>query len=219
MNKFILQTSYETSRESSALHYEQIDHPEDYHVIYNMHNPKDIDGVPLGSVAFVEMKLGKQTPDYYPEWTKSAWHREIGIDNVTGDKVFIKPSDTYKRFDAFKTYKFLTETINKYEPVIASGVVCFVDEWRYYVANGKILCSWWYDGSDVTCEIDPNGPSELPFDIPEDFCGAIDMGYLDTGEFALVEVQHPYAIGWYGDHNDDKNYIKFLAEGWEYLTK
>ena len=173
-----IQKEYYDSREADAIRYSNaiiVDHHADGNV---------------GSVEYIESLLGEGVePNYYPEWTKSAWYREIGIDNVSSDKVFIKPSDAYKRFDAFETYKFLTETIDKYEPVIASSVVCFVDEWRYYIADGKILCSWWYDGSDATCENNPHGPSELPFDIPEDFCGAIDMGYLDTGEFALVEVQ------------------------------
>jgi hypothetical protein len=105
-------------------------------------------------------------------------------------------------------------------PYYVSDVVNFVDEWRYYYAKGKLLCSWWYSGNEKTCEDFPHGPQELE-GVPDDFHGAIDMGLLDTGDFAIVESQDPYAIGWYGEQNaeDIEKYYTFLEDGWKFLNK
>ena len=216
---FIIQQEQIGSRESIALKLLGT-----YPVIHHKNTDRvQQDYVYVGDVPFVEKIIGGRRPDYYPEWTRQAWHREIGphIENGTRDKLFIKPADRYKSFTGKveDVSKLAPDFFNFYYDVVMSDVVNFVNEWRYYIADGKILTSWWYQGDDMVCETDPHGPSELPFDIPEDFCGAIDMGMLDTGEFALVEVQHPYAIGWYGDHSDSDAYAEFLIKGWKYLQK
>jgi len=154
----------------------------------------------VGSVEWVESVIGPQIPDFYPTWTKGAWHRRI---MQTGPQ-FIKSASKYKKFEAF------------WDSVYLSGLVTFTDEWRHYCAGGKSLCSWWYQGDESTCAEDPNGPP-LPFGLPSRFCGAIDIGRLDSGEIALVEVQHPYAIGWYGEQGEAHLYLDFLLRGWQSL--
>lgn len=160
----------------------------------------DPDQLHVGSVEFVESVIGAQKPDFYPDWTKSAWHRRIEKTELK----FVKSASRYKGFEAFT------------DSVYLSSPVDFVDEWRHYCINGVSRCSWWYQGNDATCDNDPNGPP-LPFDLPAGFCGAVDIGKLASGEIALVEVQHPYSIGWYGEQSDAQLYLEFLLAGWESL--
>lgn len=160
--------------------------------------PQDAD-ILVGSVEWIEQYIGQRTPDYYPEWTKDHWHRDI-----QKKELFIKSAVNYKKYPAFVDLVYTSEPVT------------FVEEWRHYVANGIDLCSWWYDGSEEVCDNDPHGP-KLPFTVPSDYCGAIDIGLLATGEIALVECHHPYAIGWYGDLDDSENYLKFLVSGFKSL--
>lgn len=162
----------------------------------------------IGSVEFLEAAIGQRIPNFYPDWTKSAWHRKIVI--FDDAPYFVKGISRYKNQGPFSGEPFI-------DYVAVSERVRFVDEWRYYVANGKVLCSWWYKGDDDDCDKCPNGP-ELPFDIPAEFCGAIDMGLRVNGELALVEVQHPYAIGWYGEMSQSDLYFKFMLEGAKFLS-
>lgn len=166
---------------------------------------RDENGIPFGSVEFVESIIGPKRPDYYPEWTRPAWHRKISTTPI-GWPCFVKPADRYKRFTGF------VADFPAGGECIHSEVVEFVDEWRHYVAGGVSLCSWWYQGNEATGDDDPHGPP-LPFEVPADFCGAVDIGRLSTGEIALVEVQHPYGIGWYGEQSQAKLYADFLAIG------
>lgn len=121
--------------------------------------------------------------------------------------VFVKSAVGYKDWPA--------KIIKKGEKLpdgklMISEVVNFVQEWRYYVANGKVLTTGWYDGPDE----DEPAP-DLNIKWPQYFCGAVDFGRLSTGEIALVESQDPFACGWYGD--DHKAYIEWLVKGWEYM--
>ena len=154
----------------------------------------------VGSVGFVEAVIGPRVPDFYPEWTRPAWHRSIEL-----RRAFVKSASGYKAREAFVDLVWISEP------------VAFVDEWRHYCVNGRSLCSWWYQGQEKTCEEDPHGPA-LPFELPEGFCGAVDVGRLDDERIALVEVQHPYSIGWYGEMSESADYATFLMEGWKTLV-
>lgn len=127
--------------------------------------------------------------------------------NYRRKDVFVKSAEEFK--------KWPPKIIKKGEPLpteylVISDVVQFVQEWRYYVANGEVLATGWYDGSN---EYEP--APELNIKWPKDFCGAVDFGRLSTGEIALVESQAPYACGWYGDNHDA--YIEWLIKGWSYM--
>lgn len=165
----------------------------------------------VGDVKWVEKIFGRHiTPNYYPDFLKSYLNRNVWQTNEwpLGKKVFIKPADHYKRFTGFVTnggYKG-----KKRPPYWCSDVVGFENEWRYYVADGKVLCGEWYYGDEEKC---PNAPN-IDIDIPKGFCGAIDMGMVDD-KLTLVEVNHPFSCGWYG--KDHGLYVEFLVCGWKSL--
>lgn len=171
---------------------------------------------PVGSCKFCEALLNKPvSPDYYPKWLTEHLHRKVWLEEKWPGKVgiFIKPADSYKKFTGFITHgKWAGKKGSG--PYWCSERVNFINEWRYYVANGEVLVSGWYAGNDHNATA-----PKLTMDIPKDYCGALDFGILDTGELALVEAQHPYAIGWYGDSSDNAKYVKFLVEGWKYMWK
>lgn len=154
----------------------------------------------VGSVEFIESIIGPWKPDFYPEWTRPAWFRSIR--QVSG---FVKSASHYKEIEPRVGDWWFSDPVN------------FTVEWRHYCADGASLCSWWYQGDEESCDQEEHGPP-LPFDLPAGFCGAVDIGRLDTGAIALVEVHHPYAIGWYGESRDAINYFRFLLRGWDYLT-
>jgi hypothetical protein len=171
--------------------------------------------IPCGTVEWCEKFLPKEkaTPDYYPEFLKDHLFRNVWKTNTWpwGQKVFIKPADFHKRFNG----KITTGTFKgkKRGPYWCSGIVSFTNEWRYYVADGKILVGEWYSGDEIN---EPDAPV-LNITIPEGYCGALDFGTLTTGELALVEAQPPYACGWYGKKH--ALFAEWLIKGWAYLTK
>jgi len=155
--------------------------------------PDDL--IPCGSVEWCMKSLGEidTTPNYYPDWLSSYFHRKIWQENKWPlQRVFIKPSDRDKRFTGFITSG--TYRKKKKPPFWCSEIVHFENEWRYYIARGKILCGEWYFGDEINT---PNAPT-LNLNIPPDYCGAVDFGMLTTGELALVEANSSFACGWYG---------------------
>jgi hypothetical protein len=225
MSVFYLQRQY-TGREANILRSSTNKHT--IHIVDSIDLYGDCSHTPIvGTVEWVEQNFKSFVPDYYPSWTEEIWHRKITKDprGLSARKQFVKPADRYKRFDArvlvFPDPK-CSQEINEFSfakgPFVFSEVVEFENEWRYYISNGKVLASWWYDGDEETSENDPNGPV-FPISIPDDYCGAVDLGILTTGELALVEAHHPYSIGWYGENTQEDRdiYLKFLSDGWNYL--
>jgi len=151
-------------------------------------------------------------PDHYPEFLQHLLYRKIWKEEkwpmIKG--LFIKPADKPKRFSARITNGSYRG--KKKGPYWCSEKVKFINEWRYYIINGKVEYVGWYLGDNEDME-----SPELKADIPTNWCGCIDMGYLSTGEFALVEAGAPYAIGWYGGFDNCEIYTNFLIEGWKYL--
>ena len=172
--------------------------------------PDDL--VPSGSVEWCLKSLDPYVPDYYPEWLSAHLHRKVWrTDKWPLEKVFIKPSDKDKRFTGFVTSG--TYRKKKKGPFWCSEIVQFENEWRYYIAEGRILCGEWYCGDDINMPAAP----ELDLDIPPGYCGAVDFGRLKTGELALVEANASFACGWYG--KKDELYMKWLVDGWNYIRK
>jgi hypothetical protein len=211
------------SKETAALRVACLNYPDNYTIKYYrkaIDVPKQ-DTIPAGSIPWVESCLGKPVkPDYYPEWTKSLWGRNIWTTNdwPTKKDIFIKPADKHKRFKA----RITTGTYKgkKKGPFICSEKVSFgSDEWRHYVANGKILATCWY--SEAEQEI----ISECPLDttltliayLPADYCGAVDTGTIG-GRSALVECNSPYSCGWYGSLTNGIIYAEWLIAGWKYIN-
>ena len=195
-----------------------------------------LNSIPIGSVQWCEKVYGKHTPDYYPDFLKDYLHRKIWkcqFKNIKeNDKpLFIKPSEDYKSWNGFVYSKNTSDIkIKDDEYIICSDVVHFINEWRYYIINGKVLESAWYDG-DISDEDvlkglakkSPKLPDKLLSILEENnYYGVIDMGEIMKDgklEFILVETCHPYAIGWYLESNSYKNYAKFLIESDKYLKK
>ena len=170
--------------------------------------------IPCGSVEWCLKSLGVVVPNYYPDWLSDHLYRKVWKeDSWPLYKVFIKPADRYKRFTGFVT----TGTYRKKRkpPFWCSEIIGFKNEWRYYIANGKILCGEWYAGDGINT---PQAPC-LNLNIPADYCGAVDFGQLETGEIALIEAQHPFACGWYGSSDTNELYIQWLIDGWDFMLR
>jgi hypothetical protein len=173
--------------------------------------PDDL--VPSGSVEWTQQQLGPIIkPDYYPTWVQPYLYRNIWESNewILGRKLFVKPADKYKRFTGFVTNG--TYRKKKKGPYVYSYVVKFDNEWRYYISNGKILAAEWYYGDEVNT---PDAP-ELSIEIPN-VCCAADFG-MCNGKLTCIEVQHPFACGWYGGVKLGKwEYIQWVIDGWIYM--
>ena len=177
--------------------------------------------IPCGKVEWCEHFLPKERtiPNYFPDFLQDRLCRKVWQTDKwpLGQKVFIKPADRHKRYDG----RITTGTYSKKKrgPHWCSEIVKFVNEWRYYVADGQVLAAEWYWGDEVNTP--PAPPLSLfQIDIPEDYCGALDFGTLSTGAFALVEANSPYACGWYGKVDGQSGvYAEWLAKGWQYLTR
>lgn len=178
--------------------------------------------VPVGDVPFCQSVMARQgiacpKPDFYPTWLSHWMHRMWTIreqsrmyeHNASG-KWFVKSADEFKVYPSR-----ILNPGNSWPSTgrfIVSEVVQFVQEWRYYVADGEVIATGWYDGND---EEEP--APELGIDWPAGFCGAVDFGRLSTGELALVESHPPFACGWYGE--DPELFVLWLIAGWESLKK
>lgn len=175
--------------------------------------------IPVGSVEFVESLLGQKAPNYYPAFLEKFFHREIYKSESLPEKVsFVKPADKHKRFTGKILHKGdLSEYVEegwKDGPYWISEIVYFKEEWRYYVANGKVLDAYWYLGEENELT-----PPKIDVSWPSDFCGAVDFGRLRNGKIALVENNLPYACGWYGPYEKGKIYAEWLKKGWEYINE
>jgi hypothetical protein len=170
---------------------------------------------PVGDVEFCEEIMRKQgieipKPDFYPTWLGHWMHRMYAIHRNEYPAViptFVKSAESYKEWPAK-----IVQPGEMYPTgmLCLSEVVTFTQEWRYYVANGEVVTTGWYDGSN-----DDEPAPELGIDWPVGFCGAVDFGRLDTGEIALVECHHPYACGHYSD--DNKAFVQWLIDGFNYM--
>ncbi len=170
--------------------------------------------IPSGSVEWCEkfIPVEKTIPDYYPDFLSKHLFRKVWKTDKwpLGMHVFIKPADRHKRFEGLITTGGYRK--KKRGPYWCSEIVTFVNEWRYYIADGRILSGEWYDGDGVNT---PDAP-DLNIEIPKGYCGALDFGRLTTGELALIEANSPYACGWYGKKSE--LYAEWVIKGWNYIN-
>lgn len=185
--------------------------------------------------------------DPYPEDLKRFLHRRVRlgtVGNLIGHREiyvmpkFVKPV-YIKEFNGF-VYDF-NKSIDEYDEhdreqveilqkkdlndlVYISDVVKFQSEYRYYVDHDKILGSARYDpdGLDDAPSPDINVVSEM-IAILNDYYAcpvyALDVGVLETGETALVEVNDAWAIGLYGRALEPKTYLEFLVKRWKNIVE
>jgi hypothetical protein len=169
--------------------------------------------VPSGTVPWVSEVIGETiTPDYFPKFlskwvTRNVWTQ----DKWPLEKVFIKPSDRHKRFTGFITSgKYHGK---KKGPFICSDIVKFTNEWRYYIAYGKLIGAYWYWGDDD----EPINAPSLDIQWPENWCGTADFGSFENGDIELIESHPPFACGWYGQKHEE--YAEFLTLGWKWIKE
>lgn len=199
--------------------------------------------VPIGNVAYVReaMRLiGIEEPilaPYPPALTKFL-HRSIG-ERAAGSVLgtwFVKPVET-KRFTGF-VFDTLQdpEILDRHDReqleaflampsdgrVWVSEPVKFVCEWRYYVSEeGQMLGAARYDDSDDEAAPVPDPgvvaeAAERAFDtLGHGF--ALDMGVLDSGETALVEINDAWSTGLYGSALPPATYLAWLEARWRGL--
>lgn len=169
---------------------------------------------PVGTVEFCEEVLGYHPrPDYYPAWLRSITSRsieriELAQPTSLGASRFVKRAERYK---IGRTGVVHPSDILEVGEYYAAEVVRFVAEWRYYIAEGEVLSAWWYDGIG-----DELPAPAFPCEIPRGMCAAIDLGLTASG-IELVEAQHPYACGWYGE--DAALWVLWLLSGWRWMLE
>jgi ATP-grasp domain, R2K clade family 2 len=125
---------------------------------------------------------------------------------------FIKPAD-YKYFPAgiYKTGDNIPgfSHLQDDDPLLISDVVKFVDEYRLFIMNGKIKTGSAYviDTQFIENQISEDLPNEL-LEFASDAIKSLerltpnsyvlDVGKLDTGEYAVIEFNPTWASGIYG---------------------
>lgn len=175
--------------------------------------------VAIGSIPFVHQRLRSSgakppLPNDYPESVREFLHREVtrttlrearvDIDEY-GKGLFVKPATKLKRFTGFVAnfaYDHRFNGAGGRTEVWVSNPVNFVSEWRVYSVGGDVLAV----GSAPSNPSDPSMPNrdvideiaQRLYEMPAGFAGlCFDVGVLDTGQTALVEVNEGYGFGAY----------------------
>lgn len=209
---FCLQNTGHASREQLAI----INCKEPYRFAKSC-DPAEI---PIGDISFCESVFGDQPlgKNFYPSFLQDYFKREIHLTSIDEPvylsqvfrliegNIFIKSAEVWKSNARVWSRHEYFDDCGLYW---ISEVVNFINEWRYYVANGKLITTGWYLGQDE----DKVAP-DLNINWPEGFSGAVDFGELDNGEIALVECHAPFACGWYGE--DPSLYVEWQKDAWKH---
>jgi hypothetical protein len=197
--------------------------------------------IPIGSVKWCEQKYKNKKPDFYPKFLQKLLHRNIwkttykelyNSDKLKDIGIFIKPCNNYKKWNGFilKPENLNNQIIEDDEEIYCSDVIDIINEWRYYIINGEVQVSAWYDGK-ITDEMVINGLSKYPPQLPlniqnklklKKFYGVIDIGEIlinNKLKLILIEMCHPYAIGWYLEEDSYNEYANFIIKSDEYLSR
>lgn len=200
--------------------------------------------MPVGSVEFVRRAMalaGIEEPRAcsYPEALQPWLHRTVRratASEALATKVatFVKPVTT-KLFTGFvlpapQQRDQLDEhdcgqladlqALQPGEPVWLADPVEFASEVRYYVQAGRVMGLARYDPDGADSAELPDA-TEVQAAIEAYACPhpyALDMGVLQDGRTALVEVQDAWAIGLYGGAMEPKTYYRYLRCYWDALV-
>lgn len=198
----------------------------------------ELNEMPVGSVEFVNwyMELaGIEKPRFecYP-WetskfiTRDIFHAHAQDVLVFNHDCFVKPH-ALKLFNGFVVRfdgvydehdqeQFNILKANPHALVYVSEVVKFLSEWRYYVADGKIIGEARYDADG---QDDALSPDLTIVQAAVDAMSAnhkfytLDFGVLEDGKTELVEANDAWAIGLYGDAMSAKDYANWLINRWQ----
>jgi len=158
---------------------------------------------------------------------RPVWQSTLGkfIQDLECSKpLFVKPAARAKRFsgrlfEGPADLYFLYGTSLR-EPVWCSTPVNWVSEWRAYVLGDRVLALCHYSGADNT-KPDPKTIEAMIVayrtsgTAPAGF--AMDVGVLDDGHTALVEINDALALGAYGVAAED--YTALLLARWRELVQ
>jgi hypothetical protein len=194
-----------SSREASAIYFQSLKRSIKAEFIKK---PKR-NTIAVGSVDYCLQILPKLPDiiDFYPAFLAGYFGRNITLrtKEEVGPGLFIKSATSFKRFEPFITSG---STALEDDMYWCSEVVDFINEWRYYIAEGREIASGWYSGCDENA-----CPPKLNIDWPNWFSGAVDFGVTDSGLLLLVESHLPFACGWYGENGAD--YMEWLITSWK----
>lgn len=200
--------------------------------------------MPVGSVEFVRLAMAvanipEPAPLSYPAVLKGFLKRDVREMSLGGlaGTLFVKPVET-KLFTGFvfregadaasysehdQEQLAVLRGLPPSTRVWASEPVKFESEWRYYVVDGKLLASARYDQDGPDYPRMPDGQACIDAavamareaDAPAGY--SLDVGVLESGETALVEVNDGWALGLYGQSLTPKEYLGLLTARWEQI--
>lgn len=152
--------------------------------------------------------------------TKLGYMKDKVFNDYLIDSVFIKPKDKLKKFTGFvlssRDNWLLTEGAGDGTNIICSEPVKFVSEYRVPVINGVIRDYCHYFSNSIM--VDKNEVQNMVMDYtdaPSAYC--LDVGVLDTGETALIEINDAFACGSYT--MSDEVYSELLITRWNELKQ
>ena len=201
--------------------------------------------LPVGSVEFVREAFsaaGMKEPDpmSYPDALGWFLRRAVRVTTAGGVKPgeFVKPVRT-KLFTGFvmpaeDQAACLSEHDGEQllglrrcdpdEPVYAAAKVGWQSEWRIYVSSGREIGRARYDqdGSDDAPE--PNAAEverallDMVQEAGNEGAYSLDLGVMDDGRTALVEVNDAFALGLYGKALVPAAYLGMLWKRWRQIA-
>lgn len=199
-----------------------------------------LDGaLPVGSVEFVRAamalaRVAEPENMSYPLAVRHLMRRGAALSTAgaaRGQRAFVKPART-KAFTGFvfdprapadpdsrdDLEAFMA--LPKDEPVWVCEQVAFAGEWRAYVLGSELIGLGRYDpdGADEADEPEKEwiqGAIDAMRASPDAPAAcAIDVGRLENGSLALVEVNDAWALGLYGKALAPRVYLEFLSARW-----
>lgn len=150
--------------------------------------------------------------------TNLGYMKDKAFNDYLAEPVFIKPKDKLKKFTGFVLKSrddwFLTDGAGDGTTILCSEPVKFVSEYRIPVINGTVMDYCHYDGNSAM--VDKNEVQKMVMDYtdaPSAYC--LDVGVLDTGETALIEINDAFACGSYT--MSPETYGNLLTTRWNEL--
>lgn len=189
--------------------------------------------IPIVLSALKQLKIPLPPVNDYPASLHKFLHRRIWKSSL-GDlvwklqqeievkSIFAKPASRRKQFTGrvFDLFHDLWSVsgISHKEELFCSEAVCWISEYRVYVINSKIVGIHPYNGDpsvkleesvvlDAIRCLDAAGESVAGY--------SLDLGVLETGETALVEMNDGFSLGNYGLADED--YTNLILARWKEL--
>lgn len=187
---------------------------------------------PVGSVEFVKSLAKRQhiqlpTAMSYPTCllNEKFMARQIreGVMSEAGEDEFIKPRFRVQKFTgSINRLLYEYEGCPTNERVWISSPVSFVSEWRIYVIQGREAGRARYDANETDDQ--PLDEEFIRLAIDTMTCSgapigyALDVGLLDNGRTAVVEVNDGWALGYYKGTCSQEDYTDLLWKRWQEIV-